>query len=164
MPSEAFPDDPEHDIAADAALFAGLRAVWERVDPAPADLVDRMVAAVAVSDLSREYALLTIVDGAERAAVRGEADTVTLQFGDGSTSVLVHVTVEEGGTRRIDGWTGASVLAVRIVQERGDRLGEVGEHGRFAVERVAHGLSRLRLVVRDTTGEVREFETPQFEV
>ena len=36
------------DFAADAALFARLRSVWEAVDPVPADLVDRMVAAVAV--------------------------------------------------------------------------------------------------------------------
>ena len=49
----------------------------------PADLVDRMVAAVAVEDLSREYALLTLVEGSTLAAVRGETDTATLQFSDG---------------------------------------------------------------------------------
>ena len=38
----------------------------------PADLVDRMVAAVAVEDLSREYALLTLVEESALAAVRGE--------------------------------------------------------------------------------------------
>jgi hypothetical protein len=48
------------DFAADAALFARMRAMWQDIDPAPADLVDRMVAAVAVEDLSREYALLTL--------------------------------------------------------------------------------------------------------
>ena len=58
-------DDPmdTEDFAADAALFARMRAMWEDVDPVPADLVDRMVAAVAVEDLSREYALLTLVEG-----------------------------------------------------------------------------------------------------
>ena len=58
------------DFAADAALFARMRAMWQDVDPMPAELVDRMVAAVAVEDLSREYALLTLVSG-ELAAVRG---------------------------------------------------------------------------------------------
>ena len=47
------------DFAADAALFARLRATWDDIDPMPADMIDRMVAAVAVADLSREYALLT---------------------------------------------------------------------------------------------------------
>ena len=50
------------DFAADAALFARMRSVWAEVDPVPVDLVDRMVAAVAVEDLSREYALLTLVE------------------------------------------------------------------------------------------------------
>lgn len=59
------------DAAADAALFARLRSVWEEHDPVPADLIDRMVAAVAVADLSREYALLTLVETADLAAVRG---------------------------------------------------------------------------------------------
>lgn len=152
------------DAAADAALFAELRRVWDEVDPMPADLAERMVAAVAVSDLSREYALLTIVESAEREAVRGDADTLTLQFGDGTTGVLVHVAVDEIGARRVDGWTDATALAVLIVQERGEFAGEVGDHGRFAIEHVAPGLSRLRLVVRDGDGVVREFETPQFEV
>ena len=58
------------DFAADAALFARMRTMWEQVDPEPADLVDRMVAAVAVEDLSREYALLTLVEGSTLAAVR----------------------------------------------------------------------------------------------
>jgi hypothetical protein len=103
------------DFAADAALFARMRAMWQDVDPVPAELVDRMVAAVAVEDLSREYALLTIVSG-DLAAVRGETDTATLQFSDGTTSVLVHVTATEDGSRRIDGWVDAAALAIRLSQ------------------------------------------------
>ena len=72
--------DEELDAAADAALFARMRTMWEAVDPVPADLVDRMVAAVAVEDLTREYALLTLVEGVALSAVRGESDTLTLQF------------------------------------------------------------------------------------
>ena len=97
------------DFAADAALFARMRAMWEEVDPVPADLVDRMVAAVAVEDLSREYALLTLVEGSQLAAVRGETDTATLQFSDGTTSVLLHVTRDRGRLaprRRVGGCRG----------------------------------------------------------
>ena len=98
------------DFASDAVLFARMRAMWQDVDPVPAELVDRMVAAVAVEDLSREYALLTLVSG-DLAAVRGETDTATLQFSDGTTSVLVRVTATEDGSRRIDGWVDAAALA-----------------------------------------------------
>ena len=153
----------DEDFAADAALFARMRRMWEDVDPAPADLVDRMVAAVAVEDLSREYALLTLVEGA-LGAVRSETDTATLQFSDGTTSVLLHLSTTEGGGRRIDGWVDASALAIRLVQEDGELSAEPGEHGRFAFEEVTPGVARLRLVVKDATGELRDFQTPQFEV
>jgi hypothetical protein len=152
------------DFAADAVLFARLRAVWERVDPVPADLVDRMVAAVAVEDLSREYALLTLVEGSALAAVRGETDTATLQFSDGQTTVLLHVTATEGGGRRIDGWSDAEALAVRVVQGEREWSADPSEHGRFAFEDVPPGVSRLRIVVRDAGGELKDFQTPQFEV
>jgi hypothetical protein len=150
-------------FAADAALFARMRAMWQAVDPMPADLVDRMVATVAVEDLSREYALLTLVSG-ELAAVRGETATATLQFSDGVTSVLVHVSATEDGSRRVDGWVDAAALAIRLSQDEREWTADPGQHGRFAFESVPPGVCRLRLVVRDADGEMRDFQTPQFEV
>ena len=151
------------DFAADAALFARMRRMWEDIDPAPADLVDRMVAAVAVEDLSREYALLTLVEEA-LGAVRSETETATLQFSDGTTSVLLHLSASEGGGRRVDGWVDATALAIRLLQDDREWTAEPGEHGRFAFEDVTPGVARLRLVVKDATGELRDFQTPQFEV
>lgn len=151
------------DFAADAALFARMRHMWEEIDPVPADLVDRMVAAVAVEDLSREYALLTLVEGSF-AAVRGESDTATLQFSDGTTSVLLHVTATEDGGRRVDGWVDATALAIRLVQGEREWAADPGEHGRFAFDEVTPGVARLRLVVRAADGELRDFQTPQFEI
>lgn len=151
------------DFAADAALFARMRHMWQDVDPAPAELVDRMVAAVAVEDLSREYALLTLVAG-DLAAVRGEADTSTLQFSDGSTSVLLHVSGTEDGGRRIDGWVDAAALAIRLSQGEREWSTDPGEHGRFAFDEVPAGVCTLRLVVRDAAGDLHEFQTPRFDV
>ena len=151
------------DFAADAALFARLRSVWQKVDPVPADLVDRMVAAVAVEDLTREYEQLTLVAG-ELVAVRSDTDTLTLQFSDGSTSVLLHVTATADDARRVDGWVDASALAVKLLQGGREWTAELGEHGRFAFDGVTPGVSRIRMVVRDSNDEMREFQTPQFEV
>ena len=151
------------DFAADAALFARMRHMWEEIDPVPADLVDRMVAAVAVEDLSREYALLTLVEGSF-AEVRGETDTATLQFSDGTTSVLLHVTATEDGGRRVDGWVDATALAIRLVQGEREWAADPGDHGRFAFDEVTPGVARLRLVVRAADGELRDFQTPQFEI
>lgn len=150
-------------FAADAALFAQLRSVWEEVDPVPADLIDRMVAAVAVEDLSREYFELTLVAG-EMVAVRSDTDTLTLQFSDGTTSVLLHVTASADDARRVDGWVDASALAVKLVQGDREWSAELGETGRFAFDGVKPGVSRIRMVVRDQHEQMREFQTPQFEV
>ena len=151
------------DVAADAALFARLRHVWEAVDPVPADLIDRMVAAVAVHDLSREYALLTLTSASDLAAVRGESDTATLQFSDGTTSVLLHISATEHGARRVDGWVDADALAIRLVRGDQEWTRDAAEHGRFAFDDVTPGLVRLILVVRTGDG-IREFQTPQFEL
>lgn len=157
-------NDVRSNAADDAALFARLRDAWGEVDPMPAELVDRMVAAVAVEDVSREYALLTLVEGAELSAVRGEADTLTLQFSDGTTNVLLHVTVTEGGGRRVDGWVDAEALAIKLVQDDEEWSAPAGEHGRFAFDSAKPGLSSVRLVVRGSDGDLHEFQTPQFEV
>ncbi|GAA2985343.1 hypothetical protein JOD63_002359 [Microbacterium terrae] len=151
------------DLAGDTALFDDVRRMWEATDPVPVDLVDRMVAAVAVEDLTREYAMLTLVEG-QLAAVRGEADTATLQFSDGSTSVLLHVTATDDGGRRVDGWVDATALAIRLVQGEQEWSAQAGDTGRFAFDEVTPGVARLRLVVRDADGELRDFQTPQFEV
>ncbi|WP_431797160.1 hypothetical protein [Microbacterium kunmingense] len=153
------------DESADARLFARLRAVWEEVDPMPAGLVDRMVAAVAVEDLSREYALLTLVEGT-LAATRGDTDTATLQFSDGRTNVLLHLSVAEDGRRRVDGWVDAQPLSIRLVQDAREWTTDAGEHGRFAFVDVPAGLTRLRLSLPAGAGEAdpREFQTPQFEI
>lgn len=149
--------------AANAALFAHLRAVWEERDPAPDGLADRMVAAVAVEDISRDSVLLTLLEQDGLLAVRGEADTATLQFSDGRTGVVVHIAGTDTDLRRVDGWVDGEVLEIRLTQ--GDRVwtAEVAGRGRFAFDAVPAGLSALRLIIRGADGEPTEFRTPQFE-
>ncbi|CAN7177198.1 hypothetical protein LJR045_000368 [Microbacterium sp. LjRoot45] len=149
----------------DAELFRALRRTWEELDPAPADLVDRMVAAVATADLSREYALLTLVTATELAAVRGDADALTMQFSDGTASVLVHVVPAADGLRRVDGWVDAPATSVELEQDE-RTWATAAEHGRFAFEDIPAGMTRLRIVLTDTTdaGTPAELRTPRFEV
>ncbi|BDV29656.1 hypothetical protein [Microbacterium terricola] len=152
--------------AADAALFQALRRTWRNVDPEPADLVDRMVAAVATADLTREYALLTLVESDAVGAVRGDADMLTLQFSDGTTSVLIHVTPAESGARRIDGWIDGVATSVQLIQDAGESAVQAID-GRFAFDEVPAGVSRLRVVLETPAsggdGPI-ELVTPRFEV
>lgn len=149
-------------MSTDEQLLSALRTMWRTVDPEPADLIERMVAAVAADDISREYALLTLVEDATT-AVRGDAETTILQFSDGRVTVLLHVSTAAKGRRRIDGWVDAPTEAV--VLEHGDRswTTEPTEQGRFAFNAVPSGLCRVRLTMADEDGG-REFATPHFEV
>lgn len=151
--------------ADDAALFAALRRTWTDRDPVPAGLVDAMVAAVATADLGREYALLTLVESDATAPVRGDADMLTLQFSDGHTNVLVHVTVGEGGTRRLDGWVDGDVAEVQFIQE-GAELRAESDGGRFSLEGVLPGISRLRVILTAPPAPDTGIEllTPRFEI
>ncbi|SED39453.1 hypothetical protein SAMN04489844_4324 [Nocardioides exalbidus] len=67
----------------DDALLEELRDMWLTYDPPPSDLVAKMIAAVAASDLDQEWELLVLVrDSAEEAAaaVRGLATARMLYF------------------------------------------------------------------------------------
>jgi hypothetical protein len=151
----------EHDQE-DAALFAQLRALWRDVDPMPATLIDRMIAAVAAEGLSEEYALLTLVEQ-PLGAVRSGTDALTLQFSDGTTSILLHVTRRASGRHRIDGWVDTAAAVVELAQ--GDRVRSVTPSGtgRFTFDEVPDGFTRVRLTT--TVGdEERTLSTPQFEL
>ena len=147
----------------DAALLADLRALWQQHDPPPADLADHVIAALAIEDLDREWELLSLVADAGLGAVRGDADTLTLQFSDGSTSVLVHVTAAEDGLRRVDGWVDGLAVSAELLQ--GDRrwTEKPNDAGRFAFTGIPAGLCRLHLVLQRPDGSRRDYRTPQFE-
>ncbi|MFE7197762.1 hypothetical protein [Microbacterium oxydans] len=146
----------------DAQMFARLRSLWSEVDPMPAGLIDRMVAAVAADGLNREYALLTLVEG-QFGAVRGEADALTLQFSDGSTSILLHVTTTASGRHRVDGWVDTAAAEIVLTQGEKTRSTTPEETGRFVFDDVPPGLTRVQLttVIGD---ETRTLATPQFEL
>lgn len=146
----------------DAQMFARLRTLWSEVDPMPAGLIDRMVAAVAADGLNREYALLTLVEG-ELGAVRGEADALTLQFSDGSTSILLHVTRTASGRRRVDGWVDTAAAEIVLTQGERTRSTAPEETGRFVFDEVPPGLTRARLTTQ-IGDETRTLATPQFEL
>ncbi|MFT4259679.1 hypothetical protein [Microbacterium sp.] len=146
----------------DAELFARLRSLWTDVDPMPASLIDRMIAAVATDSLSEEYALLTLIDQ-PLGAVRAETDALTLQFSDGTTSILLHVTTSANGNRRIDGWVDTATTEIVLAQGDSIRSTVPSETGRFIFDDVPQGLARVRLTAQDADSE-RTVVTPQFEL
>lgn len=146
----------------DAAVFAQLRAMWGDTDPMPAGLVDRIIAAVAADGLTQEYALLTLIDD-RLGAVRSDSDALTLQFSDGTTSILLHVTKTESGRRRVDGWVDTAAAEVVLTQGEKTRTTAPAETGRFVFDEVPSGLTTVRLTTT-VGGEARTLSTPRFEL
>lgn len=137
----------------DHALYAELREMWERADPMPADLPDRVIAALAAEDLDLELITLT---AAESLAVRGEAQV--LECRTDALTLVVWISDEPDGTRRIDGWT-EGVEEVTLLGESEFRSAVVTGAGRFEFDDVPAGPVRLRLRTPR-----RGFETTEFEV
>ncbi|MGC3953713.1 MAG: hypothetical protein QM804_05595 [Propionicimonas sp.] len=148
----------------DAALLAELRELWQLVDPVPDDLADQIVTAITMADFAQEWELLALVTNPEYAAVRGEAEPVTLQFSAGSVNVLLHVSASTGGKRRVDGWVDDQVARVELLQETRNWVTEPNPSGRFEFDLIPAGYCRLCLHRQRSDGSWREFRTPEFEV
>lgn len=147
----------------DDVLLGDLRTAWEAEDPVPAGLSDRMVAAIAVDDLNREFELLSIVEHEEAAAVRAADALRTVHFADAGADVLIRVSDASGGARRVNGWSTPPVLAARLAQAEQEWAADTVGDGRFAFDAVAPGRSRLRMVVQHDE-RLREVTTQWFDV
>jgi hypothetical protein len=137
---------------ADEELLDALAGMWERHDPPPADLADRMVLAVQVERLHAD--LLELESSwVEPVGARGVSPAHTLTFSNDEVSLLVTVAVGADGRRRLDGWVapaaGGTVEARRA--DTSPRRAEVDENGRFVIDGLPGGL--VQLLYRPADGE-----------
>lgn len=106
--------DERHVPGADAPLDAGdlalldeVAAMYHRVDPVPADLVERVRFALALDEVFEEVAEMTRVT-ADSLSVRSDlADAVrsdTLTFSSERLTAMVTLSRTGAGRVRIDGW------------------------------------------------------------
>ena len=157
----------------DASVLARLRSMWERADPAPDDLADRVLFALELEDLDTEFELLRLVESGDATvgarAARG-LDVTSITFAGPSLTVMLAVGAAgsgtAGGDRRVDGWL-APAGPSRVVAHsaEGQRETVADETGRFVFESVPTGM--LRLVVHPGPGAAgagRPFLTPTVEI
>lgn len=138
--------DPETTLAAgaldavDAQLLEQLKHLHEVLDPAPADLADRVRFAMSVAALEAEVA--EIVSSATLETVRStdydRADTVTFA----SDGLSVMVSIEHGPSTRADivGWVSEGNVEVELRERGRTRTTMVDEEGRFSFTAVERGL------------------------
>ena len=133
--------------AEDVALLEQLNALWDRHDPVPAGLVERLEFALTLDALETEVATLMQVDLAPSGSRAGDTEAVrTVTFTSETLDTMVTLTDAPDGTVRVDGWIApGSSMRVEILLE-GSRLEvESDEDGRFVCESVPKGLAKFAL-------------------
>lgn len=128
---------PEDDELLD--LLAGM---WQRDDPVPGDLADRICFALALDDLEVELMRLTEAT-LSTAGARTDEQARTVTFSSDTLSVMVMIN-EAGAGIRLDGWiSGGGGLQVVLRIGAGERTTAADGDGRFSFEAVPAGLAQL---------------------
>jgi hypothetical protein len=150
--------------AHDAASLGAVRELFDRIDPVPAMLGDRVKFALTVRALEAEIADLQRLP-AEGAGVRSldyaRAQTVT--FTTDNLTAMVTITPLGADTVRIDGWVTGGQVEVELRERSRSSIVDTDDDGRFVFERVPRGLAQF--VLRPRGGShTRAVITPSIEL
>jgi hypothetical protein len=139
-------------MTGDGELVRELRQMWQRVDPAPGDLADRILFTLELEDV--EFELMCLADAAVPAEVRNEQTMRTVTFTDERLTVLV-VLPGDRASRRVDGWLSPrAALRVELRTKTRSWHTTADSDGRFAFDDVPNGLGQL--IIRPTPGAAVE--------
>ena len=132
----------------DEGVLAKIKAVFEAVDPAPADLAERVRFAVALADLEAEVARLVEEAAFEPTLTRGTAEeSRTITFDSTELTIMIRIDANADGTVRVDGWLApARACRIEVSLHDGGLAVEADADGRFAFPSMPRGT--VRFVVR----------------
>jgi hypothetical protein len=155
------------DDTRDDELLADLRRMWQHADPMPSDLPDRVLFALELEQLDVDFELLQLVSSAreEDAGVRSTTtDVSTITFSGPTVTVMIRVRETRPDRRQIDGWLAPTTPTRVTVHHPGGRSEvEVDDRGRFVLDDVPSGLTRLVLAYTDDP-RAKPFATPPVEL
>ncbi|GAB4084389.1 hypothetical protein GCM10028784_10190 [Myceligenerans cantabricum] len=164
------PDEPLDD--ADLAVLAQLADVAGRVDPMPADLVERALFATTLAGLEAEMMeavqLSEPLAGVRSAAAPTEdapTEARTISFTHGDLTLMIQLSRERAGLVRVDGWIAVPTPSYTVELRRpGAELEttEADEDGRFSFPRVKRGAASL--IVRRPEAHGGAVSTPVIEL
>ncbi|MET7403728.1 hypothetical protein ABZS66_60690 [Dactylosporangium sp. NPDC005572] len=147
---------------AEQLLMDRLRGMWQRLDPIPGDLAERVLFRLALEDLDVEVMALQRMPAGAGARGTGAAERAsTISFTSSELTVMVTVSAD-GRHRRLDGWlTPAAALRVQLHTRDVVHEADADDDGRFAFGRIPEGL--VHLVVEPAATRLgRPVITPAF--
>jgi hypothetical protein len=150
----------------DEATLRDLARLWDRYDPMPRGLVERVLVAIETDDLDREYELLHLVERShELTGTRAVTEALTISFAVGDFGLMLRVSATREGYCRVDGWaTPPSRMRVTLSQQDHTLEVDVDERGRFEFGDVPVGLTRFWLASTGDPATERLFSTPIVEL
>jgi hypothetical protein len=128
----------------DFEILDGIRALFERVDPMPAGLPERVRSSLVTRGLEREMARLVSEEDPRLVGARGGERSRTVTFDSASLSIVVRIEENRNGSVRIDGWLAPPQPREIELQASAETLSVASdEQGRFAFAEVPRGSARL---------------------
>ena len=138
-------DQPMDDL--DFEILDGIRALFERLDPMPAELPERVRFSLAMRGLESEVARLVTEEDPRLVGARGTEESRTVTFDSASLSIVIRIEENKNGSVRIDGWLAPPQPRDIEMQTSAETLSVASdEQGRFAFDEVPPGTARLVVV------------------
>ena len=139
------PGQPLDDL--DFEILDGIRALFERVDPMPAGLPERVRFSLAMRGLESELARPVSEEDPRLVGARGTEQSRTVTFESASLSIIIRIEENKNGSVRIDGWLAPPRPREVEMQTPAETLSvSSDDHGRFAFAEVPQGTARLVVV------------------
>jgi len=147
----------------DIATLARMQQMYDRLDPPPGGLVDRITFGITLEALHAEIAEIQRTDTLAGVRSEGVSEAQTITFTSSTLTTMVTISPAGPDNVRIDGWI-APGGGVHVEMRHNDtsRSTVADADGRFVFDEVPHGL--VGFVLRPPGGEARPIVTPSIEL
>jgi hypothetical protein len=131
----------------DARILAGVRSLWDALDPVPSTLVDEIRFAMDLE--SADFEVLRLTERMRFEVARGEEQSRLITFDSDSLTIMIKIDLNRNGTVRVDGWlTPPASHPIELRTTVGSLSTASDDGGRFALDGITPGMAQL--VVRPT--------------
>lgn len=147
----------------DIATFARMQQMYNRLDPPPPGLVDRITFGITLEALHAEIAEIQRTDALTGVRSEGVSEAQTITFTSSTLTTMVTISPAGPDNVRIDGWI-APGGGVEVEMRNNDtsRRTVADADGRFVFDEVPRGL--VGFVLRAPGGDIRPVITPSIEL
>jgi len=139
----------------DARILAGVRSLWDALDPVPSTLVDQIRFAMDLE--SADFEVLRLTERMRFDVVRGEEQSRLITFDSDSLTIMIKIDLNRNGTVRVDGWlTPPASHPIELRTTAGSLSTASDDGGRFALDGITPGMAQLVVRPTDTVPNGRE--------